>query len=295
MNATLDGRTVATRAAVPALFAHHALVTAAGLLHGEAGSGPSVVALHGGLGGWDQSAILDMALFGAPIGRRVLAVARPGYPGSTALGRGDPHAQAERLLRLLDERGVDRALLAAISGGGPIALAFAAAHPDRCRGLVLVSACAGPLTSPAPLAMRATLALRGLKPLVDWMGRRLRDAPVRDAALRAVLADDPETAELFDALRRSLADDLGRRLGGLADDIAMCATERAPRAGEIVAPTLIVHAVDDPIVPFALAEVAAARLPRSEVLALPDGGHQVLFTRRAEIRDAATAFLRRLD
>lgn len=295
MNATLDGRTVSTRSSAASLFAHHALATAAGLLHAEAGSGPPVVALHGGLGGWDQSAILDLALFGAPIGRRVLAVARPGYPGSTTLGSGDPRAQAERLLRLLDERGVDRAVLAAVSGGGPIALAFAAAHPDRCRGLVLVSACAGALTSPVPLAMRATLALRRVKPLVDWMGRRLRDAPIRDAALRAILAEDPETAELFDALRRTFADDLGRRLGGLADDIAMCAAAHAPRAGEIVAPALFIHAVDDPIVPFALAEIAAARLPRSEILALSDGGHRVLFTRRAEIRDAATAFLRRLD
>ena len=39
----------------------------------------------------------------------------------------------------LDQRGVERAIVCGISFGGLVALRFAAAHPDRTRGLVLAS------------------------------------------------------------------------------------------------------------------------------------------------------------
>src|SRR5215204_6389264 len=45
---------------------------------------------------------------------------------------------ADDLLRLLDERGLDRVVLGGLSLGGYVALAFLRHHPDRVSGLVLL-------------------------------------------------------------------------------------------------------------------------------------------------------------
>lgn len=279
-----------------AVFASYALHTSpAGLLWADAGTGPAVLSLHGGLGGWDQSAVLDRALFGPPTDRRALAVCRPGYPGSTRAGRGDPAAQADLCADLLDRAGVDRTIVAAISGGGPIALAFARRHPDRCRGLILVSACSGPMASPVPLAFRMLIAARRWPAVAAWAGRRMAAAPIRDPALRARLDRDDEAAALVAALRTGFAVDFAARLDGLVADIAMCRDAEAPPDRAIATPTLLIHAVDDPVVPFHLAETTAARIDGAELMALPDGGHMALFAHHREIVARVAAFRTRLD
>lgn len=282
------------RADASALLAPYTLHrSAAGLAYASAGAGETTLSLHGGLGGWDQSALLDLSLQGAPEGRRTLAVARPGYPGSTRAGRGDAEAQARLCLALLDELGIDRAVISAISGGGPVALALARLAPTRCRALVLTSACTGPMTSPVPLAMRAVIGLRRWPAIVDWMARRMERAPVRDAALAAALARDPQAAALQAALQQTLAVDLAPRLDGLVADIAMCAACPSPEPGEITVPTLVLHAADDPIVPVALARRAVAAIAGAESLEEPRGGHALLFAARETLATRVAAFLAR--
>ena len=46
------------------------------------GSGQPVLALHGGMSGYDQGLILARALFDEAAEARVIAVSRPGYLGS---------------------------------------------------------------------------------------------------------------------------------------------------------------------------------------------------------------------
>lgn len=282
-----------TGTAEAALASPWRVAARAGLRFAEAGTtdAPAFLSLHGGLGGWEQSAVLDRALFGSPEGRRALAISRPGYPGSTREGAGDPEAQARACLRLLDACAIDRAIVAAVSGGGPIALELARLAPERCRALILVSACTGAMTSPVPPAMRLVLAARRFRPLVAWMASKMEKAPIRDAALAAALAADPDANALHAAMRASLVDDLAARLDGLAADIVLCRHATAPKPGEIAVPTLLVHARDDSVVPPALAEQAAAAIASATTLVFPDGGHAVLFTRLAEIRRAVATLL----
>src|SRR5689334_21400959 len=89
------------------------------------GEGEAILSVHGGMGGLDQSLLLAKALLGDARDRRVVAVSRPGYPG-TALERGaSPEQQADLYARLLDDLGIDTAWVTAISAGGPSALQFA--------------------------------------------------------------------------------------------------------------------------------------------------------------------------
>jgi pimeloyl-ACP methyl ester carboxylesterase len=103
--------------------------------------GRPVVLLHHGLGAvrsWkEQVPVLAKA------GYRVIAYDRWGHGKSDPRSCwGIPYFESDRadLKQLLDESGVERAVLVGHSDGGKIALYFTAAHPERVAGLVLVSA-----------------------------------------------------------------------------------------------------------------------------------------------------------
>jgi pimeloyl-ACP methyl ester carboxylesterase len=106
---------------------------------------PLVVFLHEGLGsvalwrGFPQT----LCHIG---GFRGLVFSRYGYGSSTRRPHGERwtadfmHEQALDVLpKLLDAAGADRAWLFGHSDGASIALVFAAAHPDRASGLVLLA------------------------------------------------------------------------------------------------------------------------------------------------------------
>lgn len=128
--------------------------TAGPVEHTDSGTGPVLLPLHGGLGGYDQSWLLARALLRNMADRRVLGLSRPGYLGTAqSLGR-TPEAQADLYSNLLDALGIERALVAAVSAGGPSAIQFALRHPDRCAGLILVSTATGPLETAADFLAR---------------------------------------------------------------------------------------------------------------------------------------------
>ena len=72
--------------------------------------------------------------------RRVIAFDWPGMGESDAWpGGATPMHMAERLLAILDAWRIEKADIAGIDMGGQPALAFAAAHPDRIRKLVVMN------------------------------------------------------------------------------------------------------------------------------------------------------------
>src|SRR3974390_102034 len=85
------------------------------------GGGPLVLALHGAMGGYDQSLLLARCAFGSTP-HHCIAVSRPGYLGTPlALGR-EPEQQADLCARVLDALAIPQAAVVAISGGGQCAL-----------------------------------------------------------------------------------------------------------------------------------------------------------------------------
>lgn len=260
------------------------------------GQGPVLLALHGAMGGYDQSSILARAV--GPAGYRYVAVSRPGYLGTPLGNRAVPEAQADLCAALLDVLGVERAAVMAISGGGPCALHFALRHQARCRGLVLISTCGGRIDTPLPFSYRILRYLARWPALIGWMRKRSAKDPQRraaravtDPALLRRMLDDPETGPLFEALMASTMDRLPLRLSGTANDIAVTrATEYSLE--DVAVPTLVVHGTRDPHVPFAKhGAVLAARIPGARLLALEGGEHACLFTHRGRIRAEVAVFL----
>jgi pimeloyl-ACP methyl ester carboxylesterase len=259
------------------------------------GHGPTVLALHGAMGGYDQSAILAR-LVGPPDGR-VIAVSRPGYLGTPLAGRDTPEGQADLCAALLDALGEERAAVLAISGGGPCALSFALNHGERCRALALLSTCCGKIDAPLPLAYRVlTLATRFPR-LFAWLGGAKNDVDkaarrsVPDPEQRRRLLADPEARALFAALIQSTGDRLPARLPGTRNDVAVTRSRDYPLES-IAMPTLVVHGMADPHVPFAAhGAVLARRIPGAALLAIEGGGHACVFSHRDLIRERIASFL----
>lgn len=263
----------------------------------SAGDGPAVLALHGAMGGYDQSLLLARCAISSP-GYRFIAVSRPGYLG-TSLSLGElPEAQADCCAALLDALGIEQAAVIAVSGGGQCALQFALRHPDRCWGLVMVSACSAPLTEPLPLRFHLMKVMARIPWLVDGMRKRAARQPeqavsrsIPDPELRARTLNDPEAGPLLMELQLSTMDRLAQRLPGTENDIKQSRRPFHYPLERITTPALVIHGTADRIAPFAHSKSLAATLPRAELLALEGGEHVTLFTHLHEIRARVRQFL----
>ena len=260
------------------------------------GEAPYIMALHGAMGGWDQSLLLTRTIANDDYG--VVAVSRPGYLGTALATARRAEDQADLYAALLDSLGIERVAVAAVSGGGPSAIHFALRHPKRCWALVLVSTAAAPVKERLPLAFHA-LRLLGRTKWFERSMRRRRErdpeaaarASIPDGALRARTLVDPETGPLFRALLASTADSVGDRLAGTVNDVRVTRTLHYPLE-RVGVPTLVVHGTADPLVPFEQhGAVLAARIPGARLVAAGGGEHVAIFTHRHVVRPHVVAFL----
>jgi pimeloyl-ACP methyl ester carboxylesterase len=215
------------------------------------------------------------------LGLRVVCVERPGVGSSTGhryrnfaeFGR-DAGAVADHL-------GHDRFAVVGLSGGGPYALAAAAANPERVAGVgVLGGVCplvgddAGPggglvgLSVPFQWALEPVRVPFGialwvaLQPLIPFghgaYGLFGKAMPEGD---RAVFAD-PEIEGMF-------IDDLvhgsALRFGAIAHDIALFGRHWGFELPDVEVPVRWWHGDADSLVPLAHAEAAVARIPDCEL------------------------------
>lgn len=160
--------------------------------------GPVVLAVHGLLVDgrlWDETAQLLAPHARVVVPDLPLGSHRRAVPDRTRL---TPAAVAHALVDVLDGLGIERAVLLGNDTGGALAQIAAAAHPDRCAGIVLAGCDAfahfppprlRPLLAPARWSAGARLLLRGLAvpalfadpgPLNPFTRRGFDRAVVRD-------------------------------------------------------------------------------------------------------------------
>lgn len=269
------------------------------------GQGPALVAVHGGMGGVEQAWLLARALLGeSAVEYRIIAVARPGYPGTPLSAGPDPDAQADLHAAVLDALGERSALIAAVSAGGPSAIRFALRHPVRCDGLILVSTCTGRLETPASVRsrmrlMRILAAIPGIPAALRRRHARKPSASlergVSDPAVRARTEGHPEAMALLRALSASVLHRLGARLPGTANDIRRFHALEESALEDLAAAVLIVHGTADPVVPFSHGDSVARRAPGASILAIEGGEHLVLFTHLDLVRERTARFLAALS
>ena len=246
-------------------------------LHYRAGGEgePAFVLLHGFAGSlftWD-AVFDDFAAKG-----RVLAYDRPPFGLSERLVVGDwteanpysPDAAVSQLFALLDEQGIERAILVGNSAGGTLALRAALAQPERVAGLILVSP--------------AVMAGGGAPAFVQPLLRSPQLQRLGPLIARALLGqgDTLESRAYYDASLVTAEQRVRSRLGVQVENwdralweftAASQASNLTETLAEIAVPVLVVSGENDLVVPASQSIALGGRLPNAEVVVIPACGH----------------------
>jgi len=191
---------------------------------------------------------------------------------------------ADDCVALLDELGIDEAVVGGHSMGGYVALELFRRHRDRVRGLILISTRAGADSEEARAGRDATaarVAAEGVGALAGMREKLLAET---------TFEEDPELVEMVDDLLAS-ADPTGviGSLAAMRDRV-----DSTPHLADIDVPTLIVHGADDRLIPPSEAE-AMHRAIRGSTLELIHGaGHLPQMEQEEAFDEAVAAFLEQL-
>ena len=186
---------------------------------------------------------------------------------------------AQMMVHVLDERGLDHAVIAGLSMGGYVALALARIAPERIRGLIL-------------LDTRETAdSAEARKGRYDSIERVRKEgiAPIVESMLPKMLsAEAPQ--EMRDRVREIMSS--SSRDGVIAALRAMAERREAGRVlRSIEAPALIVAGEEDTITPPSDAERMAKAMRSARVIRVPGAAHLANYEKAAEVNRTVGSFV----
>jgi pimeloyl-ACP methyl ester carboxylesterase len=266
--------------------------------------GAAVLAIHGTPGSRFMFALTDHAARARKL--RIIAPERPGF-GLSDFRRCRSLAQAaEDIKALADALALPRFAVIGVSGGGPYAIAAAAAMPDRAVLLALISP-VGPIAEHhRSIRMskmhRLIFTQIGRSPPASagffWSLRHLvRFAP--GVAYHLLMQRVPRSdravlvrPEVRTNLRTALREGLRPGIDGARQDLRLfCAPWDLPLE-DIDVPTVVWQGSDDTIVPPGGAYHLAEALPNCRLDVIQGGGHYWVFGQFERVLDAVQAAFR---
>ncbi len=250
----------------------HVLVTDNGTIeYGIQGDGEPVLMIHGAGGGYDQGLLLGQAFFGD--GHQLIAVSRFGYLGSPLDGDGTVERQARLYADLLNHLEIGQVMVCGISAGGPSALQFAHDHPERSRGLVLVSAVTRFMGDDIPVGTKLVNAIQKTDVGYWLVARAFR---TQFLALIGIPGEtyrslNDEEKGFADAMLETMHPMSPRRPGNIHE--AAIRPLSGDAMAQIAVPALLLHAEDDSLVDVSHARYAHEHLGDSRFVLFDSGGH----------------------
>jgi pimeloyl-ACP methyl ester carboxylesterase len=259
---------------------------------GSPGSGPATVLVHG-LASFAESwrhLVVPLACHG-----RVLALDLPGF-GQSAKPRRAYRlgVLVEALAGFLRALGLQRVTLVGHSLGGGVAAAFTLAHPAAVERLALISAAVPGFELRLSWLYRV-LATRGLgEVLASLVTRRLCTAALARCFHRPVAEEvrffvEHAYAERAGAAARAAY--LATLRGATVDYTAEAARYREGLRG-LPQPVLLIHGLQDRVVPVEHGRQVAAALPRVEARWMDGCGHFPQIEHPEAVAGWLTAFCR---
>lgn len=231
----------------------------------DAGDGTPVVLLHGLTATHRYVVMGSRALERS--GHRVIAYDARGHGGSDPAEPYDYPALASDLYRVLDGRGIDRAVLAGASMGAHTIARFASEHPDRVRAVVLITPAYLPETFPGDLdrwdALADGLQRGGVEGFVEAYGPITGPwAETTEKVLRQRLSLHEHPEAVAQALRQVPRSRPFEQL----DDLT-----------RIAAPAVVVASRDepDPGHPLAVGEAWARTIPGARLVVEEQGSSPI--------------------
>ena len=240
----------------------------------EFGNGFPVLVVHGAGGGYDQG----LAVANLQEGDfRCIAMSRFGYLRTPMPLNASPATQADAHAALLDTLEISEAAVIGVSAGGLSASYFAQKYPHRCKALILISAVSGPIKLRSPLR-NLMYGVIYRSDFASWFAAtitRPSSAPLFNVPGSVKAQLSLEDLNWLDEFIQTTLPASSRRTGMLADIEQIAEIHPVP-AGEIEAPTLIVHAANDGTVPIEQAYHSHEQIQNSQLLEIPDGGHLLM-------------------
>ncbi len=237
---------------------------------------PPIVFIHGASGNLRD----QMHAFRAKLEGRadLLFLDRPGHGYSERGGPENawPDGQAHAIARLMEKRGIARAIIVGHSFGGAIAASFALEHPEKTAGLLFLA----PATHPWPGGVDWYYDLAKM-PAVGWLFTRLVALPAGlsriDSGTRFVFAPNARPDDYMEAtapalvLRPAAFRNNATDVANLLDYVRRV----QPRYAEIRTPTVIVTGDTDGVVYEEIHSRGLARdIAGSELVWIRNLGHK---------------------
>lgn len=254
------------------------------------GQGDPVLMIHGAGGGYDQGLLLADRFL--PKDCMVIAVSRFGYLKTPLPEDPTPDHQAALYSKLLDELGIDKAHVVAVSDGGPSALKFSIKYPERVKSLTMM--CAKSKTPPKLTTVQSIVFGTIFdNDFLFWLiteyvqSDLLNVLGVSKEVQEKMTTDEIEMAKEFFEIMNPIS---LRKKGIFNANIQF--KELLPEdypIWEIKAPTLVIHAEDDTLQPFYYAKYTHEKIPNSTLLSFKEGGH-MFFSHHKEISEATKQF-----
>jgi proline iminopeptidase len=239
------------------------------------GDGPPLLFLHGGPGMSDYASMFD----DETIGWRRISYTQRGLAPSTTDGPFTVAQHVADAVAVLDEVGVDDAVVLGHSWGGFLAAALATEHPRRVRGLVLVDPLGivgdgGYARFEQQLLARTPDDARARGEELDR--RAMAGEGTEDDALEslrimwpAYFNDPPSAPPMPDEIRLSVPG-----YSGTLEDVMglLTAGDLPRRAASYDGPVELVYGLGSPFPAETSIETAGA-FPRGRATGVPDAGH----------------------
>jgi pimeloyl-ACP methyl ester carboxylesterase len=220
------------------------------------------------------------ALAGA--GRRVIAPDLRGFGKSRSDAPFTIESLADDLHALLGAVGALPCVLAGLSMGGYVALAYAKKYPSDLRGLVLVDTKAEADTAEGK---------QGRAKMIDLV-RKEGSKAVADQMMPKMLAKDAadQRPQMAQALRQMMEACPPRTI----ENALAAMRDRPDRSGElssIKVPTLVVVGDGDAITPPAVAQSMAEKIPGAQLVTIRGAGHMSPMEQPEQVNRAMRTFV----
>ena len=191
---------------------------------------------------------------------------------------------ADELKAVLDDAGVEQAVVVGLSMGGYVAFAFARRFPEALAGLVL----AGTRAEADPP--------EGLEKRTNQQKQVAAEGPAGliDAFPGALLSEKTRTerSEVVEQLKAVMDNPPAGFIGGL--ESMKQRPDSTSGLGNIDVPTLVIVGSDDPLIPPSASESMHQAIGGSEMVTIPGAGHVANLESPEEFTRALDGFLAKL-
>ena len=243
------------------------------------GEGEPVLVSHGIGGGFDQGLGLAEAYLGD--GYKIIAPSRFGYHATPLPADATPASQADAFVCLLDALEIERITVVANSAGGTSAIQMALRHPERIEALVLISTAAPTVGEYISLPPKPVIQFVFGSDFLMWMITTHFESMMQPTVgvPGGYALSEVEQLMVTGVIRSILP--IKPRTDGFVFDMFTSNQDMDQHPDQypmeaIRVPTLVIHAVDDPLAKYENAEALAARIPNAKLLSIPSGGHLLL-------------------